>query len=88
MDQAKDAEIEEAVDERAEMMDGIMEEDFGTGDLVSDYSAFSGAEVPRTVIYICSVDQDRILLFDQYNNTLYKTCSEEVRRSSDRSSDM
>jgi hypothetical protein len=54
MDQAKDAEIEGGVDERAEMMDGIMEEDFGTGDQVSDHSAFSGAEVPRTVIYMFS----------------------------------
>jgi hypothetical protein len=46
MDQAKDAEIEGGMVERAEMMEG----DFRTGDLVSYYSAFSRTEMPRTVI--------------------------------------
>jgi hypothetical protein len=51
MDQAKGAEIERGVDERVEerrveMMEGTVETDFRTGDLVPYYSAFSGMEVP------------------------------------------
>jgi hypothetical protein len=67
MDQKKDTEIKGVVDERAEerrveMRKGIMEGDFGTGDLISYNSTFSGMESPCMVID--SADQDRILLFD------------------------
>jgi hypothetical protein len=45
------AEIEVGVDERAEERRvETMEGDFRIGDLVSYYSAFSGVEVPCTVI--------------------------------------
>jgi hypothetical protein len=55
MDQTKDAEIEEGLDERPEnrtvkMMEGIMEGAFHTADLVSYHAAFSGTEVPCTGI--------------------------------------
>jgi hypothetical protein len=57
-DQAKGATIEGRVE--------MMERDFRTGNLVSYYSTFSVMEAPCTVTrYMRSVDQDRILLFDQ-----------------------
>jgi hypothetical protein len=70
--------VDERADEkRVEIMDGIMERNFPTADLVSYHSALSGIKVLRTVI--CRVDQDRIQLFDQLGGPLYKVLSENVR---------
>jgi hypothetical protein len=49
MAQAKAEKIEGRVDKRAEMMNGILERDFGTGDLASYCQAFSGTEVPGNI---------------------------------------
>jgi hypothetical protein len=46
--------VDERTEERrVEIKEGIMEEDFPRGDLVSYYSAFSGMEVPYGVPLKC-----------------------------------
>jgi hypothetical protein len=80
MDQATCAQVEGGVDERSkDGRVGVMEGDFRIGDLNSYYSAFSGTEVPCTVM--CSVDQGQVLLFDQHSEKLYSSFSENVRRA-------